>query len=346
MPPSDVQIDVETRWWEAFARQLEALPGPDASAYEAARARQDTLTKPPGALGRLEDFACWLASWQGREEPQLENAQALVFAGNHGVTAQGVSVFPPSVTAQMVENFHGGGAAICQLCEAYGASLSVIAIDLDTPTADMTIAPAMSKQECIDAMTRGSLAVNGDADIVLIGEMGIGNTTAAAALSCALLGGEARDWAGPGTGLDTAGISRKSEAVARAVSLHREYCTHPFETLRRVGGRELAAMAGAILEARTRRTPVLLDGYVCCAAALVLDKAKAGALDHCLAGHVSAEPAHPRLLAALGKEPVVNLGMRLGEGTGAAIALGVLRGALAAHNGMATFASAQVDKQE
>lgn len=346
MPPSQVQIDVETRWWDAFSRRLEALPGPDASAYEAARARQDTLTKPPGALGRLEDFACWLASWQGREQPQLENAQALVFAGNHGVTAQGVSAFPPSVTAQMVENFHSGGAAICQLCKAYGASLSVVAIDLDTPTADMTIAPAMSEEECIDAMTRGSLAVNGDADIVLIGEMGIGNTTAAAALSCALLGGEARDWTGPGTGLDDAGISRKSEAVARAVSLHREYCTHPFETLRRVGGRELAAMAGAILEARIRRTPVLLDGYVCCAAALVLERAKAGALDHCIAGHVSAEPAHPRLLAALGKEPVVDLGMRLGEGTGAAIALGVLRGALAAHNGMATFASAQVDKQE
>ena len=346
MPPSQVQIDVETRWWDAFSRRLEALPGPDASAYEAARARQDTLTKPPGALGRLEDFACWLASWQGREEPQLENAQALVFAGNHGVTAQGVSAFPPSVTAQMVENFHSGGAAICQLCKAYGASLSVVAIDLDTPTADMTIAPAMSKQECIDAMTRGSLAVNGDADIVLIGEMGIGNTTAAAALSCALLGGEARDWTGPGTGLDDAGISRKSEAVAGAVSLHREYCPQPFETLRRVGGRELAAMAGAILEARIRRTPVLLAGYVCCAAALVLERARAGALDHCLAGHVSAEPAHPRLLAALGKEPVVDLGMRLGEGTGAAIALGVLRGALAAHNGMATFASAQVDTQE
>ncbi len=346
MPPSHVQMETQTGWWEAFVRQLEVLPSSDTSAYEAARARQGALTKPPGALGRLEDFACWLASWQGREEPQLETAQVLVFAGNHGVTAQDVSAFPPSVTAQMVENFHSGGAAICQLCEAYGASLRVIALDLDTPTADMTVAPAMSAEACIDAMTRGSLAVNGDADIVLIGEMGIGNTTAAAALSCALLGGDAREWAGPGTGLDTAGVSRKSEAVARALSLHREYCTHPFETLRRVGGRELAAMAGAILEARTRRIPVLLDGYVCCAAALVLDKAKAGALDHCLAGHVSAEPAHPRLLAALGKKPVVDLDMRLGEGTGAAIALGVLRGAVAAHNGMATFAAAGVDKRE
>lgn len=313
------------------------------AAYEAARARQDTLTKPPGALGRLEDFACWLGQWQGREMPRLENAAALVFAGNHGVTAQGVSPYPQSVTAQMVRNFETGGAAICQLCEAYGVRLNIVALDLDAPTADMTAAPAMSESACEAALARGAAAVPGDADIVLLGEMGIGNTTAAAALSCALLGGSPTFWTGPGTGLDAAGLSRKAQTVSRALRLHVKHCRHPFEALRRLGGRELAAIAGAILEARARRIPVLLDGYVCCAAALVLEKAKAGALDHCLAGHVSAEPAHPRLLEHLGKQPVVDLDMRLGEGTGAAIALAILRGAVAAHNGMASFDAAQVD---
>ncbi len=176
--------------------------------------------------------------------------------------------------------------------------------------------------------------------------MGIGNTTAAAALCCALLGGSPAFWTGPGTGLDAQGVSRKADIVSRALDLHVKHCAHPFEALRRLGGRELAAITGALLEARKRRIPVLLDGYVCGAASLVLEKAKTGALDHCLAGHISAEPAHGHLLESLGKEPVVDLGMRLGEGTGAAVALGVLRGAIAAHNGMATFTDAKVDGRE
>jgi nicotinate-nucleotide--dimethylbenzimidazole phosphoribosyltransferase len=344
--PSDLNSDSETHWWEGFAQSLEALPEPNEAAGEAARARQDTLTKPQGALGRLEDLACWLAAWQGREKPRLEHVETLVFAGNHGVTAQGVSPYPPSVTAQMVDNFQSGGAAICQLCDAYGAELRVIALDLDTPTADMTREPAMSEKECAEAMAKGAAAIPGDADLLLLGEMGIGNTTAAAALCCALLGDSPSFWTGPGTGLDAQGVSRKADVVARALALHVKRCAHPFEALRRLGGRELAAIVGALLEARAQRIPVLLDGYVCCAAALVLEKAKAGALDHCLAGHMSAEPAHPRLLESLGKEPVVDLGMRLGEGTGAAIAFAILRGAVAAHNGMATFATAGVDNRE
>jgi len=346
MTPGNRPKDAETPWWERFARRLEALPAPDGQALAAARARQDTLTKPPGALGRLEDMACWLAAWQGRETPSLDHVSALVFAGNHGVTAQGVSSYPASVTAQMVENFERGGAAICQLCDAYGAELSVIPLDLDSPTADMTLEPAMSSEACEEGLARGAAAVPDQTDLLLLGEMGIGNTTAAAALACALLGGEAKDWTGPGAGLDEPGVVRKAEIVARALALHLDACTHPFEALRRLGGRELAALTGAILEARARRVPVLLDGYVCCAAALVLEKAAAGALDHCLASHLSAEPAHGRLLSALGKQPIVDLGMRLGEGTGAAVALGILRGALAAHNGMATFAEAGVDNRE
>ena len=343
---SDRNTDTKTHWWKKPASSLEAMPGPDEQALRAARARQDTLTKPQGALGKLEDIACWLASWQGRETPELSRVETLIFAGNHGVTAQGVSPFPSSVTAQMVENFKSGGAAICQLCEAYGAELHVIALDLDNPTADMTLQPAMSVEQCEDFFARGAAAVPQDTDLLLLGEMGIGNTTAAAALCCALLGGSPAFWTGPGTGLDAQGVSRKADAISRALALHTKHCASPFETLRRLGGFELAALAGAILEARKRRIPVLLDGYVCCAAALVLEKAKDGALDHCLAGHLSAEPAHRRLLESLGKEPIVDLGMRLGEGTGAAVALGILRGAVAAHNGMATFADAGVDGRE
>lgn len=346
MPESSLQSDSRTGWWSDYVGQFENLPGPDRLAYEAARERQKTLTKPPGSLGRLEDLACWLAGWQRREPPRLDKAQMLVFAGNHGVTAQGVSPYPSSVTAQMVENFENGGAAICQLCEVQSAELAVAALDLDTPTEDITEAPAMTGEECRAAMNRGAEAVPWDADILLLGEMGIGNTTVAAALAYALLGGAAADWTGPGTGLDADGVARKAEVVTRAVALHGPHIAHPFEALRRLGGRELAAIAGAILEARAQDIPVLLDGYVCTAAALVLEKAQKGALDHCLAAHLSAEPAHGKLLAALGKAPVLDLGMRLGEGTGAALALGVLRGAVAAHNGMATFASAGIDDRD
>lgn len=338
--------DTASAWWADWSERLARLPAADEAARAAARARQDSLTKPPGALGLLEDVAVWLAAWQGSERPQLERVKVLVFAGNHGVTAQGVSPYPSAVTAQMVANFEAGGAAICQLSAAYGAELEVVALDLDRPTADFTQEPAMSEAECRAALERGAATIGTDADLVLLGEMGIGNTTVAAALACALLGGDAESWTGPGTGLDVAGVARKAEVVARAVAMHTADAPHPLELLRRLGGRELAAIVGAVLEARARRIPVLLDGYVCCAAALVLQRAEPGALDHCLAGHLSGEPAHRDLLAHLGKTPLLDLGMRLGEGTGAAVALAVLRGAVAAHNGMATFAEAGVDNRD
>ena len=338
-------LDTAQAWWGDVARSLETLTVPDAVAYAAARARQEQLTKPPGALGRLEDIACWLAGWQGREAPQLDRVEALVFAGNHGVAARGVSPYPPTVTAQMVENFRAGGAAICQLCDAYGVELNAFALDLEKPTADMCEAPAMTPEECVSAIRKGADAVSPDCDLLLLGEMGIGNTTSAAALCCALLGGDAADWAGPGTGLDAEGVAFKADTVARAVALHGPDCNAPFEALRRLGGRELAAIAGAIMEARAQKVPVLLDGYVCTAAALVLEKEKPGALNHCLAGHLSAEPGHARMLRALSLDPVVQLGMRLGEGTGAAVAYAILRGAIATHNGMATFAAAGVDSK-
>lgn len=316
------------------------LPAFDEAAASAARARQNELTKPPGSLGRLEDFAVFLAGWQGRERPALDQLQALVFAGNHGVCAQGINPFPQDVTVQMVANFKAGGAAINQLCAVAGASLDVIALDLDTPTADFTENAAMSEAECLVAMNRGASAVPADADCLVLGEMGIGNSTVSAALAAALFGGPAKDWVGRGTGSDAEGISLKAKVVDGAVTRHSGLS--PMEVLAALGGREQAAICGAVLAARMARIPVMLDGYICTAAAAPLYALNPALLDHCLVGHASAEPGHKRLLEAMDKDPVLDLGMALGEGTGAALALGVLKGAVACHNGMATFAEAGV----
>lgn len=326
---------------DEFAQTLGGAPGPDETATRAAVERNGQLTKPPGALGRLEDLAIWYAGWRGQAAPTIANPQALVFAGNHGVTTQGVSAFPAEVTTQMVANFAHGGAAINQLCDCFGASLQVIPLDLDRPTEDFTKAPAMSEAETVAALQAGWDAVDPGADLLVTGEMGIGNTTPAAALACALLGGEAQDWVGRGTGVDDTGLANKARVVAEGVAMHGDGAS-PLQVLARLGGRELAAMAGAIARARAERIPVILDGFICTASALVLERQVPGALDHCVAGHVSAEQAHVRILEALGKEPLLSLGLRLGEGSGAALAIGVLKGAIACHSGMATFAEAGV----
>ncbi len=323
---------------------LQALPKGDDKAVVAVRERDGQLTKPPGALARLEDIAFWLARWQGRAEISADDIRVVVFAGNHGVTAQGVSAFPAEVTVQMVANFQAGGAAINQLCRQLGARLDVVALDLDSPTADITEAPAMTEDEFIRAFATGFNAVDGEADLLCVGEMGIGNTTIAAALCHGLYGGKAGEWTGPGTGLDGDGVNHKAEVVSRAVARHAGL--PPLELLRALGGREIAAMAGAVLAARLRSVPVILDGYVCCAAVAPLEKASPGALDHCLAGHRSAEPAHACLLEHLGKQPLLDLGMRLGEASGAALAANIVRAAVATHRGMATFAEAAVAGKE
>ena len=327
-----------------FRALLSRQPAPDAGALAAASARNGQLTKPPGALGRLEDLAIWVAGWQGVEKPRLDRPQVIVFAGNHGVVAQGVSAFPAEVTVQMVANFRHGGAAINQLSKAFGASMSVHELSLDTPTADFTQGPAMTEAEVVAALATGWDAVDPAADALVVGEMGIGNTTPAAALACALFGGVAEDWVGRGTGVDDAGLARKARAVATGLQVNAAALADPLQVLRCLGGRELAAMAGAIARARAERIPVVLDGFICTASAAVLEKAVAGGLDHCVAGHVSAEGAHRKLLAALGKGPLLDLGLRLGEGSGAALALGVLKGAIACHSGMATFAEAGVSE--
>ena len=325
---------------------LPGLPGGDEESAAAATEREGQLTKPPGALGRLEELSEWMARWQGRHPPRIERPRVAVFAGNHGVAARGVSAFPAEVTAQMVGNFKAGGAAINQLCKTFDAELRVYEMTLEEPTADFSQSPAMDQIECARALAYGMTAVEDGIDLLCLGEMGIANTTSAAALCHALFGGEAVDWTGPGTGVRGEALDNKARVVAQAVALHGGESSDPFEVLRRLGGRELAAIAGAVIAARMARVPVVLDGYVCTAAAAVLHKASPGLLDHCIVAHCSAEPAHGRLLDEIGKPPLLDLGMRLGEASGAALAIGVLRAAVDCHSGMATFAEAGVSDKE
>lgn len=324
------------------AALLDTLPVADAQAAQAATARQMSLTKPPGSLGRLEELAVFMAGWQGDARPAIAAAQALVFAGNHGVCDKGVNPFPQAVTAQMVANFEAGGAAINQLCRASGADLSVVALDLDRPTADFSEGPAMTEDEVLDAMARGAAAVDTGASVLILGEMGIGNSTTAAALGCAGYGTDAADWVGRGTGSDADGKALKARVVAQGVARHAG--ATGLALLQAFGGREQAAICGAVIEARKHRIPVILDGYICTAAVVPLHTAAPGFLDHCVVGHASAEPGHARLLAAMDKRPILTLDMALGEGSGAALALSVLRAALECHNGMATFAEAGVSE--
>jgi nicotinate-nucleotide--dimethylbenzimidazole phosphoribosyltransferase len=325
---------------------IRSLPGPDEKALAAVRAREGELTKPAGSLGRLEEIVEWLATWQGAARPHVNHPLVAVFAGNHGVVAKGVSPFPQSVTKAMVANFSAGGAAINQICKSFDLGLKVYELALDIPTGDITEVAALDERACAATMAFGMEALASGADLLCLGEMGIGNTTIAAAIYHALWGGKAEDWVGRGTGVDDAGLKRKAKAVAEAVALHRDFLDDPLEILRRLGGRETAAIAGAIIAARMRRTPVLLDGYVVCAAAAVLHAIDPSTLDHCMAAHVSAEGAHREALRRLGKPPILDLSMRLGEGSGAALAVGVVKAALACHVGMATFAEAGVAGKE
>ena len=337
-PPTGLPFD-------DFRALLRDMPGPDEAAREAARARDAVLTKPAGALGRLEEIAAWLAGWQARA-PAVNRALVAVFAGNHGVVAKGVAAYPADVTRQMVENFAAGGAAINQICIAHDLGLKVFDLALDVPTGDITEEAALSERDCAATMAFGMEAIAGGTDLLCVGEMGIGNTTPAAAIYAALFGGSGADWVGAGAGADDAQLERKRGAVDRALELHGAHLNDPLEVLRRLGGREIAAMAGAILAARFQKVPVLVDGFVATAAAAILHKANPRALDHCMLAHLSAEPAHGGAVEAMGMRPILDLGMRLGEGTGAALAAGVVRAAALCHTGMATFEQAGVSGKD
>lgn len=326
----------------AFRDALNDLPCADSSAREQAAVRQNLLTKPPGSLGALEEVAVFLAGWGCSAKPTVQRARLVIFAGNHGVVARGVSPYPSDVTAQMVANFETGGAACNAFTRELGVALDVVPLELDRPTRDFCEEPALDETELLGALNAGADVVSADDDVLVLGEMGIGNTTVAAALAARSFGGAGQDWVGPGTGLDGAGVAHKAAVVDRALAHHAGEPVDAVTTLRLVGGRETAAIVGAIVAARHARVPVLLDGYVVCSAVAPVFQEKQDIVAHCIAGHVSAEPAHIKLLDKMGLAPLLDLGMRLGEGTGGVLAVALLRAACAAHNGMATFEEAQV----
>jgi nicotinate-nucleotide--dimethylbenzimidazole phosphoribosyltransferase len=325
---------------------LSNLPGPDEQAGELAREREPQLTKPYGSLGRLEQVSEWLTLWQGSHPPKMEMPRARVFAGNHGVVAKGVSAFPAEVTQQMVYNFEAGGAAINQLCKAFGTELKVEALDLDQPTEDFTVSEAMSAADCIAAMKTGAASVPENTDVLCLGEMGIGNTTSAAAICHALFGDTAELWTGAGTGVEGEALQTKIGVVSAGVTKHKPNMKDGLDALMCLGGRELAAIAGAVITARQNRIPVLLDGYISTAAAATLEATVKGSLDHCMVSHMSMEPGHKKLIDALGQRPLLEMDMRLGEASGAALAVGILKGAVACHTGMVTFADAGVSDKD
>lgn len=325
---------------------LKNMPGFDTSACDSTKTREPQLTKPPGSLGRLEDISAWLASWQGRHPPRMETPRARIFAGNHGVVAKGVSAYPAEVTRQMVYNFEAGGAAINQLCQTFAIELAIEALDLDTPTADFTEVPAMSEAECVAAINSGMASVPDDTDVLCLGEMGIGNTTSAAALCLALYGDTAENWTGAGTGVEGEAFTTKVNVVREGAKRHKPVINDGLDALTCLGGRELAAITGAVVAARLKRIPAMLDGYISTAAGAVLEATSKGALDHCMIAHASQEPGHGKLIEALGKRPLLDMDMRLGEGSGAALAVGILKAAVNCHNGMATFAEAGVSDKD
>jgi nicotinate-nucleotide--dimethylbenzimidazole phosphoribosyltransferase len=338
-------IDAAEAPFDDIRRLITMIPGPDEAAVAAVRERDRHLTKPAGSLGRLEWLAEWLAAWQAKPNPSVERPLVCVFAGSHGVAERGVSAFPSDVNRQMLENFAAGGAAINQICASLGLGFKVFDLALDMPTNDIVEDAAMDEKACVATMAFGMEAIAGGSDLLALGELGIGNTTVAAAIYAGLYGGPAEKWVGRGTGVDDDGLRRKIAAVEGALERHRAHLADPLEVLRRLGGREIAAIAGAILAARLQRIPVILDGYVATAAAAVLHAIHPAVLDHCIAGHLSAERAHQDVLERLDKVPLLALGMRLGEGSGAALAAGIVKTAAAVHRDMATFGQAGVSER-
>ncbi|MCC2095578.1 MAG: nicotinate-nucleotide--dimethylbenzimidazole phosphoribosyltransferase [Hyphomicrobiales bacterium] len=321
---------------------LIGLPGGSGHAEAAARERNAQLVKPIGSLGRLEEIAFWLARWQGREKPRIDRPFTVIFAANHGVHAQDVSPSPQALTRQMLETFAAGGGAVNQIAGTFGVGLKVFELALDYPTKDMSQEPALDEQAAAATFAFGMEAIAGEPDLLCLGETGAGNTTVAAAIYAALFGGDARLWTGRSAAMDDAAFERKVETVKRALAVHEGHLSDPLEIMRRVGGREICALAGAIVAARLQGVPVVLDGYTVCAAAALLQAMNPEALDHCIAGHVTPQAAHADVLRRLGKAPLLDMGINLGEATGAALAAGIIKAAAATHNDMATREQAGV----
>lgn len=342
-------------WWLNPCKPI------DAHAVEQAEARQQQLTKPAGSLGRLESVAVQLAGLQGRVKPSMDQLWIAIFAGDHGVVAEGVSAFPQEVTGQMLHNFVNGGAAISVLARQLGASLEVVDLGTITPslslpgvrhlnigagTANFVNGPAMTQAQGERALQAGrdsvQRAIAAGAQLFIGGEMGIGNTTAASALACALLDCPVVHLTGPGTGLNAAGVSHKARVIERALALHSAQRGDALQTLFNLGGFEIAALVGAYLACAQEGVAVLVDGFICSVAAVVAVRLNPHCREWLLFGHRGAEPGHRHVLEALHAEPLLDLGLRLGEGSGAALAVPLLRLACDLHGQMATFAEAAV----
>jgi len=309
----------------------------DSGSASAVASRAERVLRPRGAFRRLDELAVWLAGWQQTHEPAIDEATVLIFGGDHGVAVEGVSAYPASITTAMLEALRTGVATASVMANRLGADLRVIDVGVGRPTGNIRREPALTEEQFVEAVDAGRAAMAGmtSRGVLVVGEIGIGNTTAAAAVSMALFGGASRDWVGPGSGLDRAGMALKMRVVEEAVD--RVGDAEPLRILRELGGWELAAMAGAVIEARIRSVPVLLDGFVVTAAVMPLEAAHPGYLDHCWPAHVSPEPGHRRLVAKLGRRPILDLGLRLGEGTGALAALPLLDLAARSVVDVATF---------
>ena len=325
---------------------LKKLPKADKGAANFAKRYLSSLTKPKGSLGRLEDLVVWLAGWQGsKKKLSIDPAYCLIFCGNHGVTEEGVSAYPSEVTMQMVKNFENNGAAINHLCDVARINLIVNPIELDNPTKNIAIENAMNENEVLEAMRLGSNSIPDDAKIILLGEMGIGNTTIASTISAASFGGIAKEWVGPGTGIKEKEIKLKTKIIDKAL-LNNKKNSDPITLFQKFGGRELAAIVGAVIKCRIKKIPVILDGFVCSASLSPFIKKFPDILEHCQVAHLSSEPGHALLLNYFCIKPILDLKMGLGEGSGAATALPIFRSALAAYNNMATFEGAGVSRKK
>ena len=310
-----------------------------------AKNRQNNLTKPIGSLGKLEKYAIWMAGWQKKEKPAIKNFQCLVFAGNHGVAKRNVSAYPSEVTEQMVKNFKNGGAAINQLCNLSNIKLSVIPISLENPTKDFSEEKAMSPNETLSAMKLGYNSVPKKCDLLLLGEMGISNTTSATAIACALFKTSVKKWTGLGTGISEKNLKNKISVIQKGLKLHGKKFDSVIKILSCFAGREMAAIVGSIIAARVRGIPILLDGFVSTASAATLTIFNKNILEHCLISHLSSEPGHKGIILKLKKEPILDLNMRLGEASGGAVASLIIKAAVVTHNKMATFSEAGVSKK-
>ncbi|WP_455475361.1 nicotinate-nucleotide--dimethylbenzimidazole phosphoribosyltransferase [Bartonella sp. B17] len=323
--------------FESFRILLTNLPIADEFSMILAKKRQKNLTHMGSALGKLGDLAVWYAGWRGTEKPVVVRPLVAIFSGNHGITDENITSFPQSMTQKMVENFATGGAAINQICNAYDLGLKIFDLALKYPTRNITKDAAMDECNAAATMAFGMEAIAGGPDLLCIGEMGIGNTMIASALCFALFGGKIEEWIENGLEHEEKFYQRKVATLKTAVSLHKHHFDDPFEIMRRLGGREIAAIIGAILAARLEKIPVILDGFVTTAAAAVLYKMHPRALDHVLVGHIPSEPAHRKLLEKIEKEPFLDLGINLGEGVGAAVAAGIVKAAVLTHAQMAIF---------